>query len=199
VTCAKVWAELNDCNVFDATKLVLIANLLASATKPGETGTGVLARHFDAVSAQRLSDFAGKLPVALQKQLRSIGFLGDTVVDDIHMLLLCDAEAAEDGASAGRSAGEVVAKAKALAALSVTIAPLAADAPSTSSATAVESAGATEGVRRLLQVYLSAAEARVHEILDAQLQVAGQQGKLGTDTDTDTCVGYHDCTMTTGF
>jgi hypothetical protein len=182
VNCAKVWAELNDCNVFDATKLLLIANLLSSAATPGETGAGTLVRHYDATSSQRLSDFIGRLPGVQQKQLRSIGFLGDTVVDDIHMLLLCDADAAEDGAPA-RSAGEVVAKAKALAALSVTMPPLAPDAP-TASTSSAESTGAAEGVRRLLQVYLSAAEARVQEILDAQLQIAGQQGE---STSTAVC------------
>lgn len=162
ITSAIVWNQLNDCDVYSATKSVVIANLLTNA----HDDKSVVGAHLDASSRERLQCFGEALSVDVRRHLNSVRFLSDTVVNDIHLLLLCDTDT--EGEEIESDTSELVEKAMALAALSVAQAPLASDAPSAHTA-ATGSASSTEGSRRLLQTYLSAAEVRVQDILDTQL------------------------------
>lgn len=124
--------------------------------------------HFDAKSLDVVNQFTAKLSESVKRQLKSVQFLKDTVVDDIQILLLCDND--DDGKNNSHGASlEVLHKAKALAALSL----LQADS---GSATAAPMSGA----KKLLQEYLAAAAVRVRDILDTELVVDKKQASSRT-------------------
>jgi hypothetical protein len=174
LTCAAVWDDLNNCDVFGATKALLMSSLLAHDPNESKSSGSALRTHFGEQSGQVLRDAGNRLPPKVLREMKSICFLHDTVVDDIHLLLLTD-DAAEGSKSATSGDGSIaglgiVQKAKALAALSVTQAAIVADAPTTAGG----DSGSQCGVRRLLQTYLSSAAVLVQDILETQLNVSAK-------------------------
>jgi hypothetical protein len=172
-----VWDDLNNCDVYGATKALLISSLLTHEPNESKSTGSILRTHFGEQSGQVLRDAGNRLPPKVLREMKSICFLQDTVVDDIHLLLLTDdvTEGSNSAASGNGSAAdpEIVLKAKALAALSVTQPAIVADAPNTTGG----DFGPQGGVRRLLQTYLSSAAVLVQDILETQLNVSAK-GRL---------------------
>lgn len=158
---------MNDCNVFDATKLVLLARSLSAESGAQADAQSRLAPYFDSSASKSLQDFASKLSEGIQQQLASTLFLSETIADDANMLLLCDPEPLDapsgrdhkHSGMAGTSGFEILQKARAVAALSLL-------------STTVTSP------QQLLQVYLSAAEVRVQDLLETHLTVGGKSRTL---------------------
>lgn len=175
--------KLNDCNVFEATKLILLAELLSPPSS--ENVQFPIAAHLQEKYLDIVTQFSSKLSENVCKQLQSVQFLKETVQDDIQMLLLCDADDEQGGGSSqGTTTAnlEVLHKAKALAALSLLqVGSSSADGQTASGAGGA--AGSVCGAKRLLQEYLAAAEVRVRDILDTQLSV--DKKPLGSRTKTD--------------
>jgi len=167
INSASVWTKLNDCNVFDATKLVLLARSLSVQSSAHPTSPSRLAPYFDATASKSLQEFASKLSEEIQHQLASTLFLSETIADDANMLLLCDPEPLDapstrdhrHGGMAGTSGLEILNKARAIAALSLL-------------------SHAVTTPQHLLQVYLSAAEVRVQDLLETHLTVSSKSRAL---------------------
>ncbi len=165
--------------MFDAAKLLLLAQSLSSSPALDSSKQPKLLSYFDPTVSKALLKFSQNMSEEAQRQLSSTLFLSETVSDDANMLLLCDPEPETTSSTlskgikhghiagmAGTSGLEIVHKAKAIAVLSLL-----------SAQDATLSSVSVSAPQRLLQLYLAAAEVRVQDLLETQLTVGNYKGK----------------------
>lgn len=167
-----VWNELNNCNVYNATKLLIIAELLTTTTTTPTTETDCqlsnILSFFNNKNKSILNDY-NNISRSVHKQLVSIKFLKETIVQDIYLLLQSDWKHIYDTTSTtatttiatastttGNSTNEIINKAKTLTSLSFI------NMYHNNSATTV-------GMQGLLRIYLDTAEGFIVNLLETEL------------------------------
>ena len=173
-----VWNELNNCNVYNATKLLIIAELLTTTTTTTSPTTETDCQLSNILSFLNnknksiLYDYNNNISRSVHKQLVSIKFLKETIVQDIYLLLQSDWEHIYDTTSSTtatttiatttsttttvNSTNEIINKAKTLTSLSFI------NMYHNNNATTV-------GIQGLLRIYLDTAEGFIVNLLETEL------------------------------
>ena len=166
-----VWNELNNCNVYNATKLLIIAELLTTTTTTEtECQLSYILSFFNNKNKSILYDYNTHISRSVHKQLVSIKFLKETIVQDIYLLLQSDWEhiydtttsttatttiATATSTTTGNSTNEIINKAKTLTSLSFI--------------NMYHNSATTVGMQGLLRIYLDTAEGFIVNLLETVL------------------------------